>query len=91
MGFAGAVSSGLVMAALVRWLPLKTMIPASICGAITHSTAQILVAISYLHHPGLWSYWVVLTGASCATGVLVGLAADRTLFLARRWTGGVKA
>lgn len=78
MGFAGATSSAVVMGlgAKTRWFR-QSNVGLSVAGAVTHSTAQVMVAVYLTHHAGLWIYLPVLLGLSMLTGVFIGIVCDK--------------
>lgn len=78
MGFAGATSSAVVMGfgAKTR-LFRQSNVGLSVAGAVTHSTAQVMVAVHLTHHPGIWMYLPVLLGLSMLTGVFIGIVCDK--------------
>jgi uncharacterized membrane protein len=59
----------------------------SVVGALTHSTAQIVVASFLLSHQGIWWYLPYLLGLSSITGVFIGIASDKLLVYLPRAIG----
>lgn len=80
MGFAGAVTSALLMGLATQTsLSGGGNLGVSVVGAIAHSVAQVAVASVLIRTASLWLYLPLLLGLSILTGLAVGAAADRSL------------
>lgn len=75
LSLAGAVFSLVVMGALVRYLPVFSIIGVSIAGAIAHNIGQILLAAWILQTKYILFYLPFLLLAGVPTGFLTGSAA----------------
>lgn len=91
MSITGATMSAMTMGAASR-LPYFRYdnVALSVVGAITHATAQLLVALKLTNHSGLWGYYPLLLGLSIVTGVFTGISCTKILGLIPRsilWAG----
>lgn len=73
LSFTGAVSSGCIMALLLRLFPQFSVIGVSVAGAVTHSIGQLLMASLIISLPGIFYYLPVMLLFSVPTGIITGL------------------
>jgi len=76
----GAVGSFLVMTCTLRF-PALGLAGVSLVGGMTHTLAQLSVAVWVTRTSGLWAYGPVLAFSGAATGFLTGLVAAGVLRL----------
>ena len=88
LSLAGSLSSAIAMglASKIKGIGNKNIV-VSVVGALTHSTAQIVVASFLLSHQGIWWYLPYLLGLSSITGVFIGIASDKLLVYLPRAIG----
>lgn len=73
MGLAGAVTSTLIMAAVIKFLPHSSAIGVSVLGAVSHNIAQLAVAAVFLNQPGIFYYLPILLFSAIPAGILTGI------------------
>jgi heptaprenyl diphosphate synthase len=77
MSLGGAVASLLVMI-LLKFLARKmTIIGVSACASITHGFAQVAVYCLFVQNLTAFYYYPVMSLIGIATGILIGILADR--------------
>lgn len=72
--------AGALLSIIVMYLVKSTkmsIVGVSVCGAISHSVAQIIIAIIFLSNINIIYYLPVLLISSVITGVIVGMISKR--------------
>ncbi len=71
---AGAFSSLIVMFLLKKYAPGKfSVMGVSVCGAIVHNIAQVIVAMIVIKNAYIITYLPVLIGVGVISGIVIGL------------------
>lgn len=73
MSFSGAVAAGCIMALLLRFFPVFSLIAISIAGAVAHSIGQLCMAALIITQPGIFYYLPAMLLFSVPTGIITGL------------------
>ncbi|MCI1244550.1 MAG: Gx transporter family protein [Bacilli bacterium] len=79
MSLGGAIASFVAMLLAQRLLKKLSICGVSVLGAYVHSLVQLLVGVPFLGTWAVFSYFPFISLLSIATGLLIGILADRIL------------